>query len=85
MTDKEALEMLQEERLMTFYRFPALNEAVLKAIEALEKQIPKKPTIKKSCKVNAFTLRCPNCEAVLQADSPCCRYCGQALDWSDMK
>ena len=51
--------------------------------QALEKQIPKKPTIKKSVKVNAFTLRCPNCEAVLQADSPCCRYCGQALDWSD--
>lgn len=53
------------------------------AKSALEKQIPQKPTIKKSCKVNAFTLRCPNCEAVLQADSPCCRYCGQALDWSD--
>ena len=50
---------------------------------ALEKQIPKKPIIKKSCKVNAFALRCPNCEAVLQSDSPHCRYCGQALDWSD--
>ena len=57
--------------------------AISNAVEALEKQIPKKPTIKKSVKVNAFTLRCPNCEAVLQADSPCCRYCGQALDWSD--
>lgn len=57
--------------------------AINTAIEALEKQIPKKPTIKKSVKVNAFTLKCPNCEAVLQADSPCCRYCGQALDWSD--
>ena len=49
---------------------------------ALEKQIPKKPTVKKSIKVNAFALRCPNCEAVLQSDSPHCRYCGQALDWS---
>jgi len=61
------------------YSLPPLKVA----IKALEKQIPKKPTVKKSCKVNAFTLRCPNCEAVLQSDSPCCRYCGQALDWSD--
>ena len=59
------------------------KEHILTVMEALEKQIPKKPVIRKSCKVNAFTLRCPNCEAVLQADSPCCRYCGQALDWSD--
>lgn len=49
---------------------------------ALEKQIPKKPTIKKSYKVNCFTLMCPCCEMVLQADSPHCRHCGQALDWS---
>ena len=52
------------------------------AISALEKQIPKKPIIKKSVKVSAFMLRCPNCELVLQSDSPCCRYCGQSLDWS---
>ena len=53
------------------------------AIEAMEKQIPKKPIIKKSCKVNAFTLICPNCGAVLQSDSPHCRHCGQAIDWSE--
>ena len=51
--------------------------------KALERQIKKKPIVKKSVKVNAFMLRCPNgeCEAVLQSDTPCCKYCGQALDW----
>ena len=60
-----------------------LNEKAI--VEALEKQIPKRPILKKSVKVNGFMLRCPNadCEAVLQSDSPYCKYCGQALDWSD--
>ena len=54
-------------------------------LDALEKRMPKRPIIKKSIKVNGFVLRCPNadCEGVLQSDSPCCKYCGQSLDWSD--
>ena len=62
-----------------------INEACEIACKAMEKQIPKRPKIKKFDKVNGFDLRCPNddCGAVLQSDSPCCRYCGQALDWSD--
>lgn len=57
------------------------------AKEALEKQIQKRPKIKSFPKINGFELRCPNgdCEAVLQSDSPCCKYCGQALDWSDVE
>ena len=57
------------------------------AKEAVEKQIAKRPKIKKFAKINGFELRCPNddCGAVLQSDSPCCRYCGQALDWSDIE
>ena len=57
------------------------------AKEAVKKQILKRPKIKKFVKINGFDLRCPNddCEAVLQSDSPCCRYCGQALDWSDVE
>lgn len=62
-----------------------LNDKAI--VSALKKQVPKRPIIKKSVKVNGFMLRCPNadCEAVLQSDSPCCKYCGQALDWSDTK
>lgn len=88
MTPQEAIEFIKNEihidvRFCSNAKIDKTIEACNLAISALEKQIPKKPTIKKSVKVNAFTLRCPNCEAVLQADSPCCRYCGQALDWSD--
>ena len=54
-------------------------------LDALEKRMPKRPIINKSVKVNGFMLYCPNadCEAVLQSDSPCCKYCGQSLYWSD--
>ena len=57
------------------------------AKDALEKQMLKRPKIKSFPKINGFELRCPNsdCGAVLQSDSPCCRYCGQALDWSDIE
>lgn len=46
------------------------------AIEALEKQIPKKPT------KTAREIVCPTCRTLV-GSSPYCRYCGQALDWSD--
>ena len=59
-------------------------EYVKEALEAMRKQIPQKPIIKKSIIVNGFALRCPYCESVLQSDSPHCKYCGQALDWSDV-
>jgi hypothetical protein len=45
-------------------------------IEALEKQIPKK--------VNKILNKvvCPTCKTFAEL-SPYCRYCGQALDWSE--
>ena len=56
------------------------NEQTIKinglAIEALEKQIPKKPTKTRS------EIVCPTCKTLV-GSSPYCRYCGQALDWSD--
>lgn len=47
-----------------------------KAKEALGKQIPKKPVKTKS------EIVCPTCNTFL-GSSPYCRYCGQAIDWSD--
>lgn len=84
MTYNEAINELeyQEDMRSKGIDYQVNNLVIQIAKKALEKQIAKKPTIKKSCKVNAFTLRCPNCEAVLQSDSPHCKYCGQALDWS---
>lgn len=48
------------------------------AILALEKQIPKKPTKTRS------EIVCPTCKTLV-GSSPYCRYCGQAIDWSDIK
>lgn len=50
------------------------------AIEALEKQIPKKAVTK------GFVIyHCPNCNGVLNdlVKYPYCDRCGQAIDWSD--
>lgn len=67
------------------------REAIDIAIQALEKQIPKKPTpidYKKYINVinNAIVLRgaywCPNCKHVVKSGS-FCSDCGQKLDWSD--
>lgn len=55
--------------------------AMKAAVEALEKQIPKKLPV-----INEL-YHCPTCgekDAVLQGDNYCFN-CGQALDWSDTK
>lgn len=49
-------------------------EAFEVAIEALEKQIPKKPVEVRN------EIVCPTCKTLV-GSSPYCRYCGQALDW----
>ena len=61
------------------------------AIEALEKQIPRKCRIKSTAKLQTFY--CPTCEQVIVSRienewlagrlQKYCDSCGQALDWSD--
>lgn len=46
------------------------------AIVALEKQIPRKPVEVRN------EIVCPTCKTLV-GSSPYCRYCGQALDWSN--
>ena len=60
-------------------KFRALNVA----LEAIDKQIPKKP-IEKS----PWVYHCPNCDSQKVEETfierfMYCRDCGQALDWSD--
>lgn len=43
-------------------------------IEALEKQVPKKPVKTRS------EIVCPACHTLV-GSSPYCRYCGQAIQW----
>lgn len=52
---------------------------IIKTCEsAIEKQIPKKPIKTRS------EIVCPTCNTLV-GSSPYCRYCGQALDWSDIE
>ena len=54
-------------------------------IKALEKQIPKKPIIRKAEDYfgNVKHTLCPNCqETEFVFTQPCfCHHCGQAIDW----
>ena len=53
------------------------------AVEALEKQIPKKPKLDNDNGIYE-TEHCPNCNRKLFPNEHHCK-CGQALDWSDTK
>ena len=92
MTFKEALDSLRyevdEEGHCSY-----IEDELHVAMEALERQVPKKPTheasIYKCC-------TCPNCKNVVdefiefvpiqpkvRVTTDYCKFCGQALDWSD--
>ena len=56
------------------------------AIEALEKQIPKKPTEVDEREVGWIAFMCPTCNTAVigQPYRPNnCKHCGQAIDWSE--
>ena len=62
-----------------------ISDAKQTAIEALEKQIPKKP---KGDYDSVPHHRCPNCNGAIRVYcddpyDPVCKFCGQAIDWSD--
>lgn len=63
------------------YAFSAIAEAQ----KALDKQIPKKPIIRKTEDYFGYVeyILCPNCEKVeFGHEHPCfCNLCGQAIDW----
>lgn len=90
MTEKEAVQELSD--FAVGINQEVSNIALGLAIQALEKQIPKKPTIiidyKKYTNIvkNAFFLKgaywCPNCKCVIKCGT-FCKNCGQRLDWSD--
>ena len=56
------------------------NEAVKAAIEALERQIPKKPKYGRQGPDDYVI--CPQCGFLgLDEFQPCCSECGQHIDW----
>lgn len=67
-------------------------QAILLAISALEKQIPKKAIPDKLLEEGAYIKwRCPNCGEMMWSGfyfpplsfSEFCKDCGQAIDWSE--
>ena len=73
MTNEEAINTIEH---CCIYRDKRGGEALEIAVIALKKQIPKKPRKTRS------EIVCPTCNTLV-GSSPYCRYCGQALDWSD--
>ena len=89
MTESEAVEKLKNMRLFmqitdknSEHKFAEDDyKANEMAIQALEKQIPKKPK-ERDC-IGFDTLVCPVCKGALYLYEPYCDNCGQKLDWSD--
>ena len=87
MTASEAIEILNKMNIRHAHPF---NDAINRAVEALEKQIPKKPYKIREHKQNDYY--CAICKRYLgdemELKHAClqpeyCEHCGQALDWSD--
>ena len=80
MTESEAIEVLN--MIETHGALPTMAKA--KSIEALEKQIPKKPI-----EIDTYGeyYKCPICNKYIVDNFGCgykfCRECGQAIDWSE--
>lgn len=79
-TESEAIKELQDNIDLPF-GFTVSDEASIMAINALEKQIAKKPK-ERDC-IGFNTLVCPVCKVALYLYEPYCDNCGQAIDWSD--
>ena len=65
-----------------------LTEAMRMSIQALEKQIPKKPPVVNRPSIFIKVPVCPNCSTSehyqpLYGKTKYCSNCGQKLDWSD--
>ena len=88
MTERKAItELKRRAYRTTCYGNKVLeHEENLVAIEALEKQIPKKP-IKSENQVVRYvnTYYCPTCELGITGTNIAkwCYHCGQKIDWSD--
>jgi hypothetical protein len=88
--ETEAIECLESNKPTSGYVM--LQESIDMAIQALEKQIPKKPIMKQYFEdLEEEYLCCPTCGEILTDRIPAdnktfyfhCMNCGQKFDWSD--
>lgn len=89
MDESEALEILKLS--LPFVASKEVNEAAEKAVEALEKQIPKKPEMEQN-RYDDDCWECPSCGSFLGYEIECreesyqmnyCPCCGQKISWED--
>lgn len=80
----EALKLINLKRVHPFYNWEEMLEVRDIAIEALEKQIPKKPINKENNYQRNIGL-CPCCKEIIDdwEDYKYCSECGQAIDWGE--
>ena len=89
MTESEAIKILQRDLQIQLENkaLPDGIEAIQMAIQALEKQIPKKPILANNMMTKDKFLMCPCCkfrfpDSLVFLKTRCWN-CGQKLDWSD--
>lgn len=86
MTAKEAIQIIEAAKAEIEWNYPLDYAAAFEvAIEALEKQIPRKPVTEKDKVIFGIVCgRCPECDdAVYSTTNLYCHKCGQALDWGE--
>ena len=82
MTIKEAISCLKSDKEYLKDHNICSGEEIYIAIEALEKQIPKKPIMVKDTAETYYI--CSECEMeVDKVDDNYCSDCGQKLDWEE--
>ena len=85
MTVEEAIKILEIAKAEVEWNYPLdYAIAIATAIEALEKQIPKKP-ISLGEDIDRDVGQCPNCKEIIDTyeDYKYCSDCGQAIDWGE--
>ena len=87
MTENEAIELIEKDlKLHSKDLSGKYKNSLRMAINALEKQIPKKPLnitkVKDGNKYVGLIGKCPCCNDIVDESNIICD-CGQKLDWSD--
>ena len=62
-----------------------LNKIVSEAFDVLELQIPKKPICREQGTTAILNGVCPKCSNVVHEYDNYCAFCGQKLNWEDIK
>ena len=83
MTYEEAIKLLNSVSIYHIDKYTTY--AIDLAIEALDKQILKKPIEKYTDYDGTEAGLCPFCNEDVDEKMNFCSYCGQAIDWSDDK